>query len=204
MNSNILIGGLICLVGVVITFGSYAAASGGGTYTLAWGAILFGGVQMVMGFMQGEQPGDDPELTEEQVNAAGTAVILRSMISMAAADGRLDDNEIAMVRAVTRSIFGSELDEATIREMSQKMMSGGGNLTNELAAVQHAVRDEDADLAVTGMAMVAMADGEMDATETERLETYSGALGVDQERFDNALEKARAAVAQLFEPKQDS
>ena len=83
------------------------------------------------------------------------------------------------------------------------MMSGGGNLTNELASVQHAVRDEDADLAVTGMAMVAMADGEMDATETERLETYSGALGVDQERFDQALEKARAAVAQLFEPKQD-
>jgi len=38
--------------GLVVTFGSYMAAvnSGGGTYVVTWGAILFGGIQAVRSF----------------------------------------------------------------------------------------------------------------------------------------------------------
>jgi hypothetical protein len=50
MNRNIIVGGLICLVGIVVTVGTYMAASSeGGTYTIAWGAILFGGLQFFRG-----------------------------------------------------------------------------------------------------------------------------------------------------------
>lgn len=49
---NLIIGGIFCVVGTVVTVGSYAAASGsaeGGSYVIAWGAILFGGIQALRG-----------------------------------------------------------------------------------------------------------------------------------------------------------
>ena len=45
-----MIGGLIaCVVGIAITWGSYALASGGGTYFITWGPILFGAIAFFKG-----------------------------------------------------------------------------------------------------------------------------------------------------------
>lgn len=52
---DMLIGGLICLAGLVITFGSLAAASssrGGGGYVVAYGAIIFGAIRFFKGLFQ--------------------------------------------------------------------------------------------------------------------------------------------------------
>jgi hypothetical protein len=47
---QIAIGAAICLVGMIITVGTYSAASpGGGRFVLAWGAIIFGGFQFIRG-----------------------------------------------------------------------------------------------------------------------------------------------------------
>lgn len=52
-SRNMVIGGLICLVGIVITVATYSAASeGGGRYVVAWGAILFGAVRFFRGLSQ--------------------------------------------------------------------------------------------------------------------------------------------------------
>lgn len=44
-SKTMLINGLIFIAGLVITIASYTAASEGGTYVLAWGAIIFGGIK---------------------------------------------------------------------------------------------------------------------------------------------------------------
>lgn len=50
---NMVIGGGICLVGTVLTLASFAYASqGGGRVFLAWGAIVFGGIQFLRGVSQ--------------------------------------------------------------------------------------------------------------------------------------------------------
>ena len=50
---NVLIGGVILLIGVVVTTGNYSAISHtGGPYLIAWGAILFGGIWLVKGLSQ--------------------------------------------------------------------------------------------------------------------------------------------------------
>lgn len=52
---NMAIGGVICVIGLVITIGSYSAASSsptGGSYTIAWGAVIFGGFQFFKGMSQ--------------------------------------------------------------------------------------------------------------------------------------------------------
>jgi hypothetical protein len=48
--NNIMLGGGIFLLGVVVTVGSYSAVShSGGPYLVAWGAILFGGIRLIRG-----------------------------------------------------------------------------------------------------------------------------------------------------------
>ena len=48
--NNMLIGGAICVVGLIVTVVS--ASSGGGRFVFAWGAILFGGFQFFRGLLQ--------------------------------------------------------------------------------------------------------------------------------------------------------
>lgn len=48
-RKSMLIGGIVAAIGLVITIGSYAAATGGGTYVVTWGAIVFGGLQFFRG-----------------------------------------------------------------------------------------------------------------------------------------------------------
>ena len=52
---NMAIGGGICILGILITAGAYASASGGGSYVICWGAILFGGAQFFRGWSQYNQ-----------------------------------------------------------------------------------------------------------------------------------------------------
>ena len=47
--SDIFFGLLWCVGGIVVTLVTYNAASNGGTYIIAWGAILFGGIQFLKG-----------------------------------------------------------------------------------------------------------------------------------------------------------
>lgn len=44
-------GGIIFLIGAAVTLATYSAAQGGGTYVVAWGAILFGGFDFLAGLM---------------------------------------------------------------------------------------------------------------------------------------------------------
>lgn len=51
-RKNMIYGALWCIGGIVVTVATYSAASGGGTYIVAWGAILFGGLQLLSGIYQ--------------------------------------------------------------------------------------------------------------------------------------------------------
>ena len=48
-GADMAIGATICVIGIVITAATYSAASGGGTYVVAWGAIIFGAVRFFKG-----------------------------------------------------------------------------------------------------------------------------------------------------------
>jgi hypothetical protein len=53
-GKNMLHGALWCIGGITVTFVTYSSAvsSGGGTYVVTWGAILFGGLQFLKGMYQ--------------------------------------------------------------------------------------------------------------------------------------------------------
>ncbi|KOS05532.1 hypothetical protein AM493_05410 [Flavobacterium akiainvivens] len=50
-NKDMLWGAVWCVGGIIVTAATYSAASGGGKYVVAWGAILFGGTRFVRGLM---------------------------------------------------------------------------------------------------------------------------------------------------------
>lgn len=51
LPADALLGGFIALMGIVVTVTTYLSASerNGGTYVIAWGAILFGGMRFIRG-----------------------------------------------------------------------------------------------------------------------------------------------------------
>jgi hypothetical protein len=51
-QKNMGFGALWCIGGIVVTAATYGSASGGGTYVVAWGAILVGVVQFLQGLYQ--------------------------------------------------------------------------------------------------------------------------------------------------------
>ncbi|QDU50369.1 hypothetical protein [Gimesia panareensis] len=51
-QKHMMFGALWCIGGIVVTALTYSAASEGGTYVVAWGAIIFGAVQFFRGVFQ--------------------------------------------------------------------------------------------------------------------------------------------------------
>ena len=52
---NMFIGGIVCVIGLVVTVVSYQMAAnnaGGGRYVVAWGAVIFGAIQFFRGVFQ--------------------------------------------------------------------------------------------------------------------------------------------------------
>lgn len=49
---NMLYGGLWCIGGIAVTAITYNAASSGGSYVVAWGAMVIGGIQCLGGIIQ--------------------------------------------------------------------------------------------------------------------------------------------------------
>jgi len=59
---HLMVGGLVCLVGIGITVGSYMLTEPGGYFMLAWGPIVFGGMEAFYGIVMllgGGGGGDD-------------------------------------------------------------------------------------------------------------------------------------------------
>ena len=50
--NNMLFGAIWCVGGIVVTAVTYQAASNGGHYIIAWGAVLFGAIQFLRGLFQ--------------------------------------------------------------------------------------------------------------------------------------------------------
>ena len=69
-------GALWCVGGILVTAASYRAASRGGTYVVAWGAIIFGAIKFFRGLarMQAAGPGEPASEDAAGADAPETAV----------------------------------------------------------------------------------------------------------------------------------
>lgn len=185
---NITIGLGICLVGIVITAATYAAAPGG-YYVVAYGAILVGGLQFLAGAFEWLRHAISSKESKATHHAGvDINVLLRSMVATAAADDSLADNEIAIIQMVCRQVTGAELDPDTVKNVFEEMK--GHDFADELGRIRSQVTSEGAELAVKCCLLVAFADGDFDESEDNRIGNIAGTLGVTGDRFKRCAEEA--------------
>jgi len=118
---------------------------------------------------------------------------LRCLIAMAAADGRLDDREILVIRHVGLHYFGYDFGDKVIRDMYQKMGTKidveaeiNGNLGGK------SLQDESAINALfDGVVHVAACDGEISKNERNLLHRIGQSLRLKHETVESMIDKAR-------------
>lgn len=184
----------IAAIGLAITGLTFAIAPGG-YFVVAYGAVLAGGIQFVIGLYQLLASKLRGRITRaEDRLSTDIAVVIRSMATVAAADGVLEPEEILMIKDITSDIFGEEPSDEQIRKIC-------GN-TNHAAFVEELkhkdVPENVATLAVHGAIMVAMIDGEVHSKERQAIVDIAIALDLDDERLSTLVREAGMAISGLL------
>lgn len=110
----------------------------------------------------------------------GVAVLATTM-AVAAADGRIDDAEIDVISGVVSRIAGRELDREAVVRMAAA--PGAGDLAVALASLTQlalGLSAEGKELVVKAALFTAMADGDLDQREMDRVFQVAAALEVTQ------------------------
>lgn len=195
---NMLMGLAVFVIGAIITVATFAAAPGG-HFVVAYGAILVGAVQFVIGggqWLLYQSRG--PEGKAAHHLKVDVRVVLRSMIAMTAADEKLDEGEVAIIRLVSQACFGQPLDKEAIEECFQQMKGDLTAFEDELNRIGGQVTEEGAFTALKAACMVAMADGEVHQSEIQAVRKLAGALRVGGDKLEDCVSSARAAINELL------
>ncbi|XBQ16146.1 MAG: DUF533 domain-containing protein [Oceanicaulis sp.] len=200
MNRNIVIGGGIATVGIIITLATYSNASAGGSYVVTWGAIVFGGVQFLVGVGEAiARSLRSPEKKQEDEAVAGSRLILQSMIYTAAADGELSEGEVAVIQIVARASIGAEIDRKFVDENYAAIARTGDKVLDEYGfGGANRVAADDARIAVRASAMVAFADGDFDNAEMQRIQKIASKFGLDGE-LETLIGQGRQQIEKLLQ-----
>ena len=118
--------------------------------------------------------------------------VVRMMAAVAAADGELDDSEIARMAEIYREATGSEVSPGAIRAGVRVALDGQRPVADTLALAAAALEPGDkADVIYAGI-RVALANGAFDDSESSLLSKAALAMNVDAAAFRQIVERARA------------
>lgn len=136
---NMVVGGLICVVGIGITLATYSAASGGGRYVVAWGAIVVGAIVFAAGAitaLQHEAARSRPAAPGDTSRAAGgdggdaanpgrvrrfnspDRMLIQALASLVDQPAAPSAGEIHAIRAVMLSLPPNELHHRPVVQES--------------------------------------------------------------------------------------
>lgn len=182
------IGAAWALGGLAVTAATYSAASGGGTYLVASGAIVFGGLQFFIGLSQVlSAESDGPEAQEQLCAEASVRVVLNSMLAMAASDGAVGEKEISSIATIYQQVFQIDLPADWIRENAEEMQQDGFDIFEVLASDRDQIHYNTHALVLKTSCSVAAADGVIRNSELETLNMIASALGMDENEVKSAV-----------------
>ena len=189
---NILIGLLILIAGLGITWYSYSNAEAGESYSLFWGAVVIGAVQLLIGLVQyisfSRQSPAAKEAHQAQIeseNAAQLAIV--SMIYQSLSDESLSDEETEMIKAAFEKYTGASLEKKDIHKLAEQVSKS--NYSDEVHELSEAVSPETRLMAVRLSYLVAVADGKIEQDETDRLFEIARLIGVRKGEVTKIIEE---------------
>ncbi len=182
-TKNMIAGALWAVGGTLVTVVTYSATSGGGTYVVAYGAIIFGGIQFVIGLFQylGHQP------QEGGKQEASSQAILGAMITTAAADHEIEDNEIDMIAGIYEQVFGNTLDKGWIKDIAEQMLRDDFDVYDAISNEMSIIDPDIVPLIFRASYLVAAADGTVDENEWEILTEIAEALDMNEVDIEDNL-----------------
>ncbi|MEE8500243.1 MAG: TerB family tellurite resistance protein [Kiloniellales bacterium] len=188
--------------GGLVTLVTYSAASGGGVYVVAYGAIAVGALQFLVGlgqFLFHRVRG--PEGRAVQQAKVSVTALVQSMVAMSVADGKLDEQEIAVISQIYEQLTGAALESELIRETADEMRKHDFSISDALVQVQGQIDRSTKQLIVKAAYFVMAADSEVDEEEKKLLSEIAGSLRISDAEFGEILsEVTTPAMAPASSP----
>lgn len=123
----------------------------------------------------------------DQKAQQGADFILMAMVAMAAADGKLDEQEIGLIQQIYRDQSGRSLTHEEIRAVEETNMRDSGLLAM-LAAAADSLNTETKEEIIRASYLVLLADDRIAGEERKKLQDIAAALRVPEIHFGTILE----------------
>jgi uncharacterized tellurite resistance protein B-like protein len=120
--------------------------------------------------------------------------ILRSMIAMAASDGRLDDREIAIIQRTYHELTAKELTADDIRHAAGANTKGD-DILGELRRVSGRLSTPTKEEIIQGVYLVLLADETIAGEERKRLKDIAHSLDIADIHLGTILEDLAVRLA---------
>lgn len=127
-----------------------------------------------------------------QLSKPGRDLMLRSMISMAAADGDVADVETATVAAVFEQVAGESVEAGEIEAAASGIVADTSALKADLSGAADALEKSDKEAIVKAAYLVLIADGRVAARERKRLFDIAHALDMPDIHISAILENVES------------
>jgi tellurite resistance protein len=113
--------------------------------------------------------------------------ILRAMVAVAAADGRLDSREVTLIQEVFEERTGRAVDVSGVASAAA-VYATKRDILAELAAISGSMRRETKEEIIRSAYLVLLADGRIAGEERKKLKDIAIALQVPEIHFGAILE----------------
>jgi hypothetical protein len=151
------VGLAVCVVGIVITAVTYSAASNGGHYIVAWGAVLFGGLQFLRGAFEFVKHLVASPADKALANTtAAYRGLVGAMASVLRTPGQPTPGECAAIATVMQKVANATIATDTIRRVSVAMQRQ--NASSFLAAKSGEISAAVKEVIIQGCFFVMSAD----------------------------------------------
>ncbi len=129
-----------------------------------------------------------------QTQSTDRAIILLAMVSVAAADGDVHEDELATIRTVYEQVTGEVVSADDINSAHNNLQSQDLTFTEQLALERDRLTRELQETILRSAYMVLLADGRVSARERKTLMEFSKALKISELRRGIIFEDVERAM----------
>lgn len=127
-------------------------------------------------------------MSKPRMNETGRDLMLRAMISMAAADGDVADVETATISAIFEKVTGESVEAGEIEKAASGIVGDANALRADLSAAADELDKNIKEAVVRAAYLVLLADGRVAARERKKLFDIASALKMPEIHVNAILE----------------
>ena len=194
-TTNMSMGGIVALIGLVVTAVTWIIAPGG-YYVLAYGAILVGGLQFLVGLFQFAVSNLKSPRRRARDRAENTVkATLQAMLATSIADGQLQDEEVQTIARIYEQLIGGKLDSKTIKDAARSMLVNEFDIVDALYQGRSRIEVGQEPLILKAAYLVAASDGTIGEDEKKILVRVAIALGMTKDDIAHTLDELQRPSA---------